>query len=178
MHTRSKHGSAGKPREYNLGYARFGLARNFQLADYVTILNCFCGVSSILSSLELAVQLNDTDRVSVSGLNDVQINIARWAFGLPFLGMIFDIFDGRVARLTKEGPTMMGQELDSLSDLISFGVAPAVLAWVVGLRTAYDRACLTLFVCAGLARLARYIYINSFVDIMLRRIFITMKTEK
>lgn len=68
---------------------------------------------------------------------------------------------------------MLGQELDSLADLvcfsvvhyspesdfamqISFGVAPALLAFVVGLRTYLDTVFLTGFICCGLARLARF----------------------
>lgn len=80
----------------------------------------------------------------------------HWAFGLPFLGLLFDFLDGKVARLTKNGPSLLGQELDSLSDLISFGVAPAILGYVVGLRTRLDTLILAFFVCAGLARLARF----------------------
>jgi CDP-diacylglycerol--serine O-phosphatidyltransferase len=63
---------------------------------------------------------------------------------------------------------MLGQELDSLSDLISFGVAPATLAYTIGkryqksliyaigLNTWGDQVILTIFVCCGLARLARF----------------------
>lgn len=51
---------------------------------------------------------------------------------------------------------MLGQELDSLADLISFGVAPALLAFCVGLRTPLDTFILTCFICCGLARLARF----------------------
>jgi CDP-diacylglycerol--serine O-phosphatidyltransferase len=51
---------------------------------------------------------------------------------------------------------MLGQEMDSLADLISFGVAPATLAFTLGLRTPLDLVALLLFVSAGLARLARF----------------------
>jgi len=46
--------------------------------------------------------------------------------------------------------------LDSLADLISFGVAPALLAFVIGFRTPLDTLALTGFICSGLARLARF----------------------
>ena len=82
--------------------------------------------------------------------------LVRVMFGLPLLGLLFDIADGKVARWMSTGPSMLGQELDSLSDLISFGVAPACLAWSIGLRTFLDKVCLVVFVCAGLARLARF----------------------
>lgn len=51
---------------------------------------------------------------------------------------------------------MLGQEMDSLADLISFGVAPATLAFTLGLRKPLDLVCLLLFVSGGLARLARF----------------------
>lgn len=99
------------------------------------------------------------------------------ALVLPYLGLTFDFLDGKVARWRKES-SMLGQELDSLADLvsccaprlplptdqyvrsftlqISFGVAPALLAFVVGLRTYLDTVVLTGFICCGLARLARF----------------------
>lgn len=51
---------------------------------------------------------------------------------------------------------MLGQEMDSLADLVSFGVAPATLAFTLGLRTPLDCVALLLFVSGGLARLARF----------------------
>jgi CDP-diacylglycerol--serine O-phosphatidyltransferase len=77
-------------------------------------------------------------------------------FGFPFLGLVFDIADGRVARWMSTGPSMLGQELDSFSDLISFGIAPACLAWTIGLRSFSDKCCLVFFITAGIARLARF----------------------
>jgi CDP-diacylglycerol--serine O-phosphatidyltransferase len=50
----------------------------------------------------------------------------------------------------------MGRELDSLSDVISFGVAPAGLAFAAGMRGGWDWLCLVLFVACGVSRLARY----------------------
>lgn len=86
--------------------------------------------------------------------------------------MFFDLFDGKVARWRNEA-SMLGQELDSLADSvrlfatsgtclffhpqqISFGVAPAFVAWVIGMRTGIDTFLLTGFVCCGIARLARF----------------------
>jgi CDP-diacylglycerol--serine O-phosphatidyltransferase len=71
------------------------------------------------------------------------------------LALVLDILDGRVARWRrKDSP--MGRELDSLSDVISFGVAPACLAWSAGLRGGLDVAVLLYFVACGISRLARY----------------------
>lgn len=50
----------------------------------------------------------------------------------------------------------MGRELDSLSDVISFGVAPAMLAYGCGMQGMYDRVVLVYFVVCGVSRLARY----------------------
>jgi CDP-diacylglycerol--serine O-phosphatidyltransferase len=50
----------------------------------------------------------------------------------------------------------MGRELDSLADVISFGVAPAVLAYACGMRGFYDRVILAYFIACGVSRLARY----------------------
>jgi len=50
----------------------------------------------------------------------------------------------------------MGRELDSLADVISFGVAPAVIGYGCGMQGLYDRIVLTCFVACGVSRLARY----------------------
>ncbi|CAG8725896.1 10900_t:CDS:2, partial [Acaulospora morrowiae] len=69
--------------------------------------------------------------------------------------MMFDLMDGKVARWRRTA-SLLGQELDSLADLISFGVAPAVCAFSVGMRTFLDTIILTIFIACGIARLARY----------------------
>lgn len=74
-----------------------------------------------------------------------------------FFGMLFDCFDGRVARLTKT-QSDFGMQLDSLADVITFGAAPALLLWkwalaplgFVGLALAFAYA------AAGALRLARF----------------------
>jgi len=119
----------------------FSLVRNFRLADLVTIMNGVCGSFSIFSSARYLLT-NDPDYL--------------WAaLTFPLAGLMFDFFDGKVARW-RNSSSLLGQELDSLADLISFGVAPALLAFVVGLRTYLDTVCLTSFICCGLARLARF----------------------
>jgi phosphatidylserine synthase len=50
-------------------------------------------------------------------LNIDQLNLLRRAFILPFAGSLFDYFDGKVARWSAQGSSMLGQELDSLADL-------------------------------------------------------------
>ncbi|PVF98917.1 CDP-diacylglycerol--serine O-phosphatidyltransferase [Serendipita vermifera] len=127
--------------QYQNSDGHFSLVRNFRLADLVTIMNGFCGTFSIFSS---ARYLASNDKAHL------------WAaLTYPLAGLLFDFFDGKVARW-RNSASLLGQELDSLADLISFGVAPAVLAFVVGLRTWMDTVVLSGFVCCGLARLARF----------------------
>ncbi len=68
---------------------------------------------------------------------------------------VFDVLDGRIARW-RQVSSALGRELDSLADVISFGVAPAALAWVAGLDGGWDAVVLVYFVCCGVSRLARY----------------------
>ncbi|KAK0384318.1 hypothetical protein NLU13_8406 [Sarocladium strictum] len=125
----------------NVGH--FSLVRAMHLADLITLMNGFCGVMSIFSSLRYC--LGDADDYS---------NVWVALYFLPF-GLFFDFFDGRVARWRNKS-SLMGQELDSLADLISFGVAPAMVAFTIGFRTALDTFFLTVFVLSGLTRLARF----------------------
>lgn len=68
---------------------------------------------------------------------------------------MFDVLDGRVARWRQQA-SPLGRELDSLADIISFGVAPAVIAYGCGMQGLYDRIILVYFVACGVSRLARY----------------------
>ncbi|RYP04359.1 hypothetical protein DL765_010223 [Monosporascus sp. GIB2] len=121
----------------------FSLLKALHMADYITELNGFCGIMSVFSSLRYCLG----DPADTSNL------YLALAF-LPF-GLFFDFMDGRVARWRKKS-SMMGQELDSLADLISFGLAPACVAFCLGLRTTLDTVLLAVFVLCGLTRLARF----------------------
>lgn len=121
----------------------FSLLKALHMADYITEMNGFCGVMSVFSSL----------RYCLGDPTDTGNLYLALAF-LPF-GLFFDFMDGRVARWRKKS-SMMGQELDSLADLISFGLAPACVAFSMGLRTTLDTVLLTVFVLCGLTRLARF----------------------
>jgi len=104
-------------------------------------MNGVCGSFSVFSSARYLIT-NDIDYL--------------WtALAFPLAGLMFDALDGKVARW-RNSSSLLGQELDSLADLISFGVAPALLAFVCGLRTYLDTVVLTGFICCGLARLARF----------------------
>jgi CDP-diacylglycerol--serine O-phosphatidyltransferase len=67
----------------------------------------------------------------------------------------FDWLDGSVARWRQQH-SALGRELDSLSDVISFGVAPAALAFAAGMSGGWDWVALIYFVCCGVSRLARF----------------------
>jgi CDP-diacylglycerol--serine O-phosphatidyltransferase len=69
--------------------------------------------------------------------------------------LVFDVFDGRVAR-RRHTHSALGRELDSLADIISFGVVPAAIGFAAGLRGGWDWVALIYFVCCGVSRLARY----------------------
>lgn len=77
------------------------------------------------------------------------------AFALLPLALVFDIADGYVARY-RQNSSPYGSDLDSLADVISFSVAPAVLGFTLGLRGVWDCILLSYFVCCGVSRLARY----------------------
>ena len=66
------------------------------------------------------------------------------------------MLDGYVARLNRARQSVLGADLDSLADVISFGVAPAVLGFTLGLRGGWDMLVLTYFVVCGVSRLARF----------------------
>ncbi|KAH3678999.1 hypothetical protein WICPIJ_008757 [Wickerhamomyces pijperi] len=106
----------------------FSLVRNLHMADFITLLNGFCGFYSIVSCL----------RFTLTGLP----HYVQRAHIFIVLGLFFDFFDGRVARLRNKS-SLMGQELDSLADLISFGVAPASIAFAIGFQSTIDVLVLT-----------------------------------
>lgn len=99
---------------------------------------------SIFSSLRYCLQ-DDPSQIA---------NLYRALAFMPF-ALFFDFLDGKIARWRRKS-SLMGQELDSLADLISFGVAPAVVGFALGLRTTLDHVLLALFVMCGLTRLARF----------------------
>ena len=72
------------------------------------------------------------------------------------LALVCDVLDGYVARLNRSRQSLLGADLDSLADVISFGVAPAVLGFTLGLRGGWDMLILTYFVVCGVSRLARF----------------------
>ena len=121
---------------------RLSMLRSYTLADLFTLANASCGTVSIFLCLGY--------------IADPRVRTLWIAFLLPVLALIFDALDGYVARLNKRRQSLLGADLDSLADVVSFGVTPAVLGFTLGLRGFWDVMVLTYFVCCGISRLARF----------------------
>jgi len=126
---------ATRPRKH------FSMIRGFHLADFFTLGNAACGVGGVFLAMAFIAK--------------GQMNLFFWAAALAPAAFIFDIFDGRIARW-RQTHSALGRELDSLADIISFGVFPAALAFAAGLNGGWDCLVLIYFVCCGVSRLARY----------------------
>lgn len=119
----------------------FSMIRGFHLADFFTLANAACGVAGVfLAMLYLSSQAREHFLAAAA--------MAPAAF-------IFDVLDGRIARWRQQH-SALGRELDSLADVISFGMAPAALAFAAGMNGVWDWVALIYFVCCGVSRLARY----------------------
>ena len=119
----------------------FSMIRGFHLADVFTLGNAACGVGGVF--------------LAMAYMESQSVSHFLWAAALAPAAFIFDIFDGRIARW-RQTHSALGRELDSLADIISFGVAPAALAFAAGLNGGWDCAILIYFVGCGVSRLARY----------------------
>ena len=117
------------------------MIRGFHLADFFTLGNAACGMAAVFLAM-LYMASDSTGHF-------------MWAAAMAPAAFIFDVLDGRIARWRRQH-SALGRELDSLADVISFGVAPATLAFAAGMRGGWDAVILTYFVCCGVSRLARY----------------------
>jgi CDP-diacylglycerol--serine O-phosphatidyltransferase len=130
------------------------------LPTMVTLGNLLCGFGSILLALRAS---------SFAGADTflkTPDDCLYWSGIMIFLAMLFDMMDGKVARWTKTS-SKFGMEMDSLCDIVSFGVAPAVLvkamidqqlmsAGSYPMLEKYVLPMLALYVCCAALRLARY----------------------
>src|SRR5262245_18895354 len=116
----------------------------FVLPTLFTVGNLFCGYLSIWCSIRGTFEI---------------------AAYLIIIAAVLDALDGRIARLTHSA-SEFGEEYDSLADLVSFGVAPAVLVYSWGLSDFSRLGWLVsfLFVVCGSMRLARFNIMTHFVD--------------
>jgi CDP-diacylglycerol---serine O-phosphatidyltransferase len=119
----------------------FSMIREFHLADWLTLANAACGTGALFSMM---TYLQTTD-----------VRHVYFACGMVLAALVFDVLDGRIARWRQE-TSAMGRELDSLADVISFGLAPAIIGYGCGMQGFYDRIVLAYFVACGVSRLARY----------------------
>lgn len=110
------------------------LIKYLKLADIFTVANLSCGILSIIMSIEG--------------------NFALSAI-LLFIAVIFDVLDGKVAGLMHQ-KNSFGKQIDSMSDLISFGVAPMFLFYALQTPAPWVSVLLLFFITCGMFRLARY----------------------
>jgi CDP-diacylglycerol--serine O-phosphatidyltransferase len=115
--------------------------RGYQAADLLTLANACAGTASIL--------------LMMSSLLTPEPWRVHLALGLLPAALGFDIADGLVAR-RRHQHSGFGQELDSLADIVSFGVAPVVIAYGLGMRGGWDALIFLFFVGCGISRLARF----------------------
>jgi CDP-diacylglycerol--serine O-phosphatidyltransferase len=119
----------------------FSMIREFTLADWFTLGNAVSGMGAMFS-------------IMTHLLTGAVLHV-YFACALILAAFVFDVLDGRIARW-RQKTSVLGRELDSLADVISFGVAPALIAYGCGMQGLYDRIILTAFVACGVSRLARY----------------------
>jgi CDP-diacylglycerol--serine O-phosphatidyltransferase len=117
------------------------MIREFHLADFFTLANAACGMAAVFCSMTY--------------VSNQSLSHFYTAAALVLAALVFDILDGRIARW-RQKHSALGRELDSLADVISFGVAPAALGFAAGLSGGWDWLVLIYFVCCGVSRLARF----------------------
>jgi CDP-diacylglycerol--serine O-phosphatidyltransferase len=117
------------------------MIRSFHLADFFTLGNAACGVLAVFAVMGYVEARTPRRLLAATAL-------------IP-LALVLDVLDGRVAR-SRQKHSAMGRELDSLADVISFGVAPAAIAYGAGMSGLWDVVILVYFVCCGVSRLARF----------------------
>src|SRR3569623_2465226 len=119
----------------------FSMVREFHLADIFTLANAASGMAAVFTVMA-----------------PLRTGYPRYLAGAAAaiaLAFVFDFLVGRVARF-RLTLSVMGRELDSLSDVISFGAAPAAMAYGAGLDGGWDQLVLMGFVACGVSRLARF----------------------
>jgi len=119
----------------------------------MTLGNVFCGFVSIGFILRAQAAWSSTHDIAPFGR---WIGLAGWFI---FFGMVFDALDGKVARLSRSSSDF-GEELDSLADVITFGVAPALMVKVLAAQQRFlpqvGWATSALFLVCVVLRLARF----------------------
>src|SRR5688572_25098221 len=101
----------------------FSMIRGFQLADFFTLGNAGCGVAAMLFAM-----LYVASQSAIHFYSSAAMMVAAF---------IFVVLDGRIARWRRQH-SALGRELDSLADILSFGMAPAALGFAAGMRGGWD----------------------------------------
>src|ERR1051325_371107 len=119
------------------------------LPNLLTAGNLFCGFVALTKIVEANLAEGDYSQIKL-------------ALGFILLACIFDLFDGRVARMGGHD-SPFGREFDSLADLISFGAAPAFLVHRIVLRDVFGEQytevgwfIASIYLICGAFRLARF----------------------
>src|SRR6266496_972791 len=131
-----------------------GKLKIYFLPNLLTAGNLFCGFVALTKIVEADLSTGNFQEI-------------RLALGFILLACIFDLFDGRVARMGGvESP--FGREFDSLADLISFGAAPAFLVHRVVLKDVFPEGhpefgwfIASIYLLCGAFRLARFICLSA-----------------
>ena len=138
------------------------------IPSLITLCNLICGLGAVwyafkYRTLQFAATTDGWVATS-DGWITTSEGALKFAAMLIFLGMIFDVLDGRIARMTNS-TSNFGKELDSLSDFLTFGIAPAILIEVMSeqsdaiMMVIGDRGRMVLsaaYVIFAALRLARY----------------------
>src|SRR5690349_18495251 len=120
---------------------RLSMFRSYTIADLFTLGNASSGTIAIFLCLNYIAEGR---------------NRFFWiAFVLQFIALACDVIDGYWARRSRR-QSVLGADLDSLADIVSFGIAPAVLGFTLGMRGGWDMLILAYFVVCGISRLARF----------------------
>jgi CDP-diacylglycerol--serine O-phosphatidyltransferase len=133
------------------------IVRPHILPSLLTLGNLFCGFLAIAKASDALAVPHAAGRPAPAEM----LALLEFAGWLIFLGMVFDALDGSVARMTG-GASALGNVLDSLADVVTFGVAPAFLAkclaeGVGGMQDRRVSLYFSVFFAAMAAlRLARY----------------------
>jgi CDP-diacylglycerol--serine O-phosphatidyltransferase len=120
----------------------------YLLPNLMTAGNLFCGFAAVVRIIEAAVLASAGQPVGT---------LYHEAIGFILGACVFDLLDGRLARLGGH-ESAFGREFDSLADVVSFGVAPALLVYQIVLRDFQRTGWMIafFFLLCGTLRLARF----------------------
>ena len=130
----------------------------YLMPNLMTAGNMFCGFTATLKILEGALLQNSNP--------DAAADLFHTAVWFILGACIFDLLDGRLARLGGH-ESAFGREFDSLADIVSFGVAPALMVYRIVLQE-FPRACWIIaffYLACGALRLARFNCVSSDDDV-------------